>query len=220
MPTEIKGVLALRKALKNFEPDLAKSTTKEIAQALKVVTTRAKGFVPSTAPLSGWGSQRALWEYRAFDQSAIKAGIKYKSTPSKPNRKGFRALASIYNASAAGAIYETAGRKNPQGRPPAPFKKQYTDAGTPNARFEGKMIRSGDKNNSLSRNPNAGKQFIDALPPLVDSRQAGTKGRSTRKTKGRLIFRAWAEDQGRTTAAVIKAIQSSANKFNNTKAGA
>ena len=36
-------------------------------------------------------------------------------------------------------------------------------------------------------------------------------GRRTRKTKGRLLFRAWAEDQGRTTAAVVKAIES-ANK--------
>jgi hypothetical protein len=214
MPTEIKGVLGLRKALKNFEPDLAKETTKEIATALRVVTSKAKGFVPSVAQLSGWNNQSALWEYRAFNASEIKSGIKYKSTPSKPNRKGFRALASIYNASAAGAIYETAGRKNPQGRPPAPLVKHYTDAGTPRARFEGKYIRSGDKNNSLSRNPHAGQQFIDALPPLVDSRQSNTRGRRTRKTKGRLIFRAWAEDQGRTTAAVIKAIETSGRKFN------
>jgi len=220
MPTEIKGVLALRKALNKFEPDLAKETTKEIATALRVVTVKAKGFVPSIAPLSGWGEQRALWEYRAFNASAIKSGIKYKSTPSKPNRKGFRALASIYNASAAGAIYETAGRKNPQGRPPAPLVKHYTDAGTPNARFEGRYIRSGDKNNSLSRNPHAGQQFINSLPPLVESRQSNARGRRSRKTKGRLIFRAWAEDQGRTNAAVIKAIESSAKKFNERKAQA
>lgn len=217
MPTEVKGVIGLRKALRNFEPELAKETNKEIARALRVVTSRAKGFVPSIAPLSGWGDQRASWEYRAFNASSIKSGIKYKATPSKPNRKGFRALASIFNASAAGAIYETAGRKNPQGRPPAPLVKHYTDAGTRNARFEGKYIRSGDKSNSLSQNPNAGKQFIDALPPLIDSRQSNTKGRRTRKTKGRLIFRAWAEDQGRTTAACLKAIQNSAVKFNERK---
>ena len=112
MPTEVKGAIALRKALRNFEPTLAKETNKEIARALRVITTAAKGFVPSVAPLSGWGNQHALWEYRAFNAADIKKGIKYKATPSKPNRKGFRALASIYNASAAGAIYETAGRKS------------------------------------------------------------------------------------------------------------
>jgi hypothetical protein len=213
MPTEIKGVLDLRKALRNFEPELAKQTTKEIATALRVVTSKAKGFVPSIAPLSGWGEQRAEWEYRAFDASTIKSGIKYKATPSKPNRKGFRALASIYNASAAGAIYETAGRKNPNGRPVSNGTYTYYPGGV-----ETVGTRAVGKENSRSRNPNAGKQFIDALPPLVDSRQSNTRGRRTRKTKGRLIFRAWAEDQGRTNAAVIKAIETAAKKFNERKA--
>jgi hypothetical protein len=38
-------------------------------------------------------------------------------SPSKPNKNGFVALARILNKSAAGAIYETAGRKNPKGQP-------------------------------------------------------------------------------------------------------
>ena len=64
-----------------------------------------------------------------------------------------------------------------------------------------------DKTVNKSANPNAGKQFINSMPPLVDSQQSNSAGRRTRKTKGRLMFRAWAEDQGRTTAAVVKAIQ-------------
>jgi hypothetical protein len=44
---------------------------------------------------------------------------------------------------------------------------------------------------------------------LVDSQQSGASGRRTHKTKGRLIFRAWAVDQGKTNAAVIKAIEKS-----------
>jgi hypothetical protein len=31
--------------------------------------------------------------------------------------------------------------------------------------------------------------------------------------KGRLIYRAWAEDQGKTNAAIIKALEGAANKF-------
>jgi hypothetical protein len=47
------------------------------------------------------------------------------------------------------------------------------------------------------------------MPPLVDSQQSNVAGRRTRKTKGRLLFRAWAEDQGKTNAAVMKAIEKS-----------
>jgi hypothetical protein len=32
--------------------------------------------------------------------------------------------------------------------------------------------------------------------------------------KGRAIYRAWAEDQGKTNAAIIKAIEASRDKFN------
>jgi hypothetical protein len=67
-------------------------------------------------------------------------------------------------------------------------------------------FRKSDKNKSQSANPYAGRQFIEALPPLIDSQQRSAAGRRTRKTKGRLLFRAWAEDQGKTNAAVLKAI--------------
>jgi hypothetical protein len=46
----------------------------------------------------------------------------------------------------------------------------------------------------------------------VAKRQAGQGGRVGRKMNGRLIFRAWGEDQGRTNAAVIKAIEKSMSK--------
>jgi hypothetical protein len=111
----------------------------------------------------------------------------------------------IFNKSAAGAIYETAGRKNPSGQPPARIVNAYRNGLIIKVRESGKTI-------NRSANPNAGRQFIDALPPLVDSQQSNSAGRRTRKTKGRLMFRAWAEDQGRTTAAVVKAIESANNK--------
>ena len=130
----------------------------------------------------------------------MKRGIGYSTTPTKPNKRGFRSLATIFNKSAAGAIYETAGRKNPQGMPPAQRVKKYRN---------GQFIQEWqlDKTVNKSANPNAGRQFIDSLPPLVDSQQSNSAGRRTRKTKGRLMFRVWAQDQGRTTAAVVKAIQ-------------
>lgn len=175
MPVSVKGGLELRKALRNFAPELAKETRKEIALALKPITQQAKGFIPSQASLSNWNREGG--KFPAFNVSEMKRGIGYKTTPSKPNSRGFTALAQIRNMSAAGAIYETAGRKNPEG-----------------------------SSRSKSRNPNAGKQFIEALEPLE----------GTRTQRGRLIYKAWEKDYGKATAAVLKAIKNSGAKFNAT----
>ena len=196
MLTGLSGALELRKAFKKIEPTLAKESEKEIRGLLKVIVTKARGFVPSQAPLSGWNNAVGVWESRVFSTSDIKRGIGYSTAASKPNKRGFRSVATIYNKSAAGSIYETAGRKNPQGQPSQASTK---------GKFSSYIDTSGSVNKSA--NPNAGRQFIDALPPLVDSQQAGKAGRRTRKTKGRLLFRAWAEDQGKTNAAVLKAIE-------------
>ena len=210
MPTEVKGALELRKALRKVEPTLAKETEKEIRNLLKVVAVKARGFVPSDAPLSGWGKAVGIWENRVFSSSDIKRGIGYSTAPSKPNKRGFRSIATIFNKSAAGSIYETAGRlSGPEGRGQAPLVDAYKNAGTPFARQAGYQKMSSDKTKSQSANPYAGRQFIEALPPLVDSQQSGVAGRRTRKTKGRLLFRAWSEDQGKTNAAVLKAIEKS-----------
>lgn len=165
MPTEVKGADKLRKALKQFEPDLAKETTKELGFLLKPITAKARGYMPSESPLSGWAA-RSFNEgkFPTYNPTIAKRGISYKTTPSRPNRRGWRSLVSIVNKSAAGAIYETAGRKN------------------------------------------SGGNFSPRL-------NGDLKGRD--KMQGRAIFRAWDEDQGRTQGAVIKAIESSATKFNN-----
>jgi hypothetical protein len=207
MPTEVTGALELRKALKKVEPALAKETEKEIRNLLKVVVKKARGFVPSEAPLSGWGKAVGIWENRVFNTSDIKRGLGYSTAPSKPNKRGFRSVATIFNKSAAGSIYETAGRKNPQGQPAAKRTVGWTGGAFGEGTI-GQVWQSGKDINS-SANPNAGRQFIDALPELVDSQQSNVAGRRTRKTKGRLLFRAWAEDQGKTNAAVLKAIEKS-----------
>jgi hypothetical protein len=115
MPTEVKGAIALRKALRQFAPELGKETQKEIANFLKPVVRQARGYMPSNADVpSGWvlGTQKGKWERIAYDSTLARRGIGYKTTPSRANRRGFQALASILNKSAAGAIYETAGRKS------------------------------------------------------------------------------------------------------------
>ena len=149
MPVEVKGAVELRKALRAYAPDLAKQMTKEIGDALKPVVKQAHTFVPSAAPLSGWGTS-GFW---GFNARAIHQGLGYKTTPSRPNPQGFRSLAQINNKSAIGAIIETAGRKNPNGQP-----------------WVGRNGRP-DKKTSHSNNPNAGKQFIESLGALSSSRE-------------------------------------------------
>lgn len=220
MPVDAVGVLELRKALKQVAPDISKESQKEIAGLLRSISNKAKGFVPSEAPLSGWGKSVGLWsipysngENRVYNAGAIKHGITFSSAPSKPNKRGFRALAAIYNKSAAGAIYETAGRKSGMdGRPVAPSVQHYSNAGTQSAKADYK-VRSSDKAYSQSANPNAGKQFMGAMGKMyVATRKEGQSGRLSRKMNGRLIFRAWGEDNGKVNAKIMQAIEKSLHK--------
>jgi len=211
MPVEVKGALELRKALQKFTPDLAKEIRKEIAGLLKPVVSRAKGYVPNNSPIRNWDRSSATARFPEWDAKAAKAGIGYKTTPSRPNNEGFRALARIVNASASGAIYETAGRKHPYGREQAPMAMTYNNQGP-----TGKMIRSGSKNQSMSNNPGAGDLFIQAMnqySTIVNAADSVGRGRPSQKMKGRAIFRAWKEDYGKTNAAVVKAIETSRAKF-------
>ena len=156
MPAEVKGVIELRKALNKFAPDLATELTKEITGSLKVIQASARGFVPNAAPggLYNWNENSSgrkitaktsmfrtfntegrLRLFPLYDATTIKRGIVYRTGYGKPNSKGFRSLFRVRNKSAAGAIYETAGRKNPGGDPA-----------------------------SKSNNPNAGARFVQQGP--------------------------------------------------------
>jgi hypothetical protein len=198
-----------------------------MAAALKTVTTVARGYVPNDGQvLSGWSKNLAGAEnlaYRPFpkfNSMQAKAGITYSTSPSKPNKNGFVALARIINKSAGGAIYETAGRKNAQGQPnykPASVVYRTGDGpGDFTIRYYQEKDNSQRKGYNNSLNPNAGKQFIDNLNStgqLVNARPKGLVGSPGRKQTGRLIFRAWAEDNGRANAAVIKALENASKMF-------
>lgn len=205
MPVEVKGVVAARKALKQVSPELLKESNQELAKLLRQVTSVAKGFVPGVSPLSGWANPVGKWETRAFDASTIKRGITYSTSPSKPNKRGFRTLAAVYNKSAEGAIYETAGRKNPNGQAPARRVKNVL----------GQRVWESGKGISGSANPNAGRQFIDAINQtgqLVDIQDPHLAGRRTRKTRGRLIFRAWKQEGARLNPLIIKALETTVSR--------
>ena len=201
MATQLKGVKELRYALRNFEPDLAKKLQDEMVFFLKPIVKKARGYIPSDFTPSHWRADSKTGKWPIYNATLMRRGIGYKTTPSKPNRRGFSYAASINNKTASGSIFETAGRKNPGGMPKAP-------KGTPRT----------NKNFSHSNNPLAGSQFIAALDNASPLKQGNTRagsGRRGRYMVGRLIFRAWAEDQGKANAAIMKALQNAADNFKN-----
>jgi len=169
MPATVKGGVELRKALRKFAPDLGKELPKEIAVALKPIVKAAKGYLPdNTQVLSGWLARpNSQSTFPTYDAKLAKSGIGYKATPSKPNRKGFTSLARVFNKTAAGAIYETMGRK------------------TPNSRFVQNQT---------------GKY--------------GSTMKGTDKMEGRVLFRAYEENHGKASEAVLKAIKTAGDKLN------
>jgi len=187
MRIEIRGNADLRKAMRRFTPDLEKSLKKELTRILRPVVAQAKGFVPATSPMSGWASRSFnQGRFPTYSASTIKSGITYSTVPSKINDNGFSSMARIENKSRVGAIYEGAGRANPDGQPWVGPKAGYSS-----------------NKYSKSNNPTAGKTFINNLPPLVSS----LKGR------GRLIYRAWAGTQGKAEGAAMKAIDTALREF-------
>ena len=179
MQIELRGNADLRKALRRFAPDLEKSLKIEMKRGLAPVAQTARGFVPSQSPLSGW-ADRSFNEgsFPTYNATTIKSKIGYSTAVTKRNARGFSAMASIFNNSRAGAIYESAGRNGKQGQP-----------------WVGPKGPAGNRY-SHSRNPKAGEQFIGAMPELTGS----LKGR------GRLIFRAWTQNKGVAEGIVNKAI--------------
>jgi len=190
MPVEVKGVIALRKALNAYAPDLAKELTSEITKSLKVIQKDARGFVPSSAPggLYNWdrtssskpktfNTSGRLRPFPRFDATLIKRGIVYRTGYGKPNSRGFRSLFRVKNNSAAGAIYETAGRLNP-----------------------------GGSSASKSNNPSAGARFVQQ-GGLYGSKKTG------QDMRGRVIFRAWAQDEGKQLKAIFDAVAKADKAF-------
>ena len=187
MRIEIRGNADLRKAMRRFTPDLEKALKKEISAILRPVVSEAKGFAPAVSPMSGWaGRSFSQGRFPTYNAAIVKAGITFSTTPSKINSNGFSSMARIENKSRVGAIYESAGRNGLQGQP-----------------WVGPKAGSSSNRVSKSNNPKAGEQFIKNLPPLVSS----LKGR------GRLIYRAWANSQGKAEGATLKAIDKAITQF-------
>ena len=181
MPVVVNGVREFLKAIDQLDDDMFKNVKASLKTPMLKVAYKSKNEFPNNDNvLSGWLKQAEPQEgqrrpFPAYDQAQARAGIKYKLGPNKKNRSGYSVYNYVSNESAAGAIYETAGRKT-----------------------------TGSQGASL--NPDAGVQFIQALPNVVDATMAVSVGRRGRKNKGRVIYKVWKEEQGEVYANLKKAL--------------
>lgn len=117
------GVKETVKALEQFDKDAVKSFNKLVNSELNVAKKDALGFVKSEPPLSGWNTQparnprsRGGAGWPAWDQSVIKGGISVSKAERKVRRDYTTNAGALKNRSAAGVIYELAGRTNKTGK--------------------------------------------------------------------------------------------------------
>jgi hypothetical protein len=218
-PVTVLGVKELMQGLNYINEDMHDRINEAIKPAMIGIRNKAKGFVPSDGEvLSGWtkipGAEIKYKPFPRFDSAMAKGGIQYKEGENRTFKNGFRVSNYVYNINPGGAIYETAGRLNPQGR--APFMR--TAAGSLggveayNKPIKGKQRGSKSYN---SNNPFAGYQFVTDLPPVTSQPKIKDVIAGGRKTKGRLIYRAWAEDSDKVYKAIAKAIDKTVDNFNN-----
>lgn len=191
MPVVIEGVVGLRKALNKLAPDIKKQMDAEIRTALKPIIADARSKVPGTAPGGLYN-----WNDPGYER--------------KPRVKGKKEAFPSYNQTVIrrGLTYSL-GTKRFEG---SGFVSLYTlfnksrvgaiietagRAGTPNPR-------------AASNNPNAGERFIGAMNGIGGLVDYSGRGRMS---TGRLLYAAYARNQGRALNATLQAIEKAKNTF-------
>lgn len=183
MPVEVKGLVETQRALRKFAPDLYKEMNKEIRVALKVVVDDARSMVqPSVNGLYNWQDKGTLVKSRT---GRLEAFPKYNE---QVIRKGltYKLGRSKRNSLGFTGTYILLNRSRVGSIVETAGRKNF----------------NGDPR-SQSNNPNAGAHFNRG----IQSTYGGFKniGKS-RFDSGRLLYKAYYEDQGKVTDAVFKAI--------------
>ena len=203
MPVVVSGIPELKRALKKFAPDLRKEMDDEIRVALQEVVADAKAKVPGSPPgnLYNWAGKGRepltrtgkLRAFPVYDPQLIRRGLTYSIGQQKRNRQGFAGMFSLFNKDAAGSIIELAGRVHPQGR------KQKAN----------RAYGESSKDIGQSNNPDAGRIFTLAMNDLPLKQYD-----KFQRNRGRLLYAAYAENQGKALDAVMRAIDKAAKALN------
>ena len=218
MPAEVVGVKDVMKGLSFIDEDMYDRIKTVLDPMMRQVEATAKGYVPSnTEVLSGWSKPiSSQVDYRPFpkyEYNNVRGGIGYKEGQNRRFKNGFQVENYVYNVSAAGRIYETAGRVNPQGR--APFTSINEGGGVvAYEKEQTRKTRSRSTRSYNSNNPFAGYQFVTSLETLTSQPKLPGMRSGTRKSKGRLIYKAWAKKSPAIYQEIVNTINTKAIDFN------
>jgi hypothetical protein len=181
MPVVVNGVREFLKAIDQLDDDMFKNVKASLKTPMIKVANRSKAEFPSNQNvLSGWLKQAEPREGQRRPFPAYDQATARQGIKYKlgPNKKN-RSGYSVYNY---------VSNESPAGA-------IYETAGRKTTGAQG-----------ASLNPDAGVQFIQALPNVVDATMAGSVGRRGRKNKGRVIYKVWKEEQGEVYANLKKAL--------------
>lgn len=110
---EVNGLADTLRTLRRVDPELRKTTIKRMKLAAKPMQAEAKKLFPSASPLSGWGNWRG-----GYDGANVKRNVKVSFKGSKARNSDVIPLLTLRQTSAAGVIFDIAGRKS-QGNSPS-----------------------------------------------------------------------------------------------------
>lgn len=194
MPVEVSGLNETLKALSQFEPDLAKNLSRQVRAALTPVQKKAQGYAPNNIPgLSQWNITQTGYKINARTSAFAQVG-RFPKYNASIVRRGIR-------------IFLGATRPNSNG-----FIAQYRIS---NMTASGAILETAAvaqpwdrkaKGHKFSHsiNPNAGKHFVEALGGNLEG--YGNK-------KGRVLYRAWNEDEGKALTTTLKAVDMTVEQF-------
>lgn len=187
MPVIVEGVPELKRALKKFAPDLLKEMNAEIKTALKEVTTVAKGKVPNQAPggLYNWQDKGVISKSRTGRATAFPK---------------FNA-----NVIRRGLTYSLGRSKRNRSGFSSLYSLLNKSASGAIAETAGRA-NPGGSSRSQSNNPDAGARFIGGMNGIGAMKSLDNRQKST----GRILFAAYAENNGKALDATFKAIDKAA----------
>lgn len=212
MAVVVEGLAGFRKALKELSPHIAKNMNNRIRAELTPIIADARAKVPNAifgAP-NNWGNYQGVnpnpttgLYFPQYDAGEIRRGLVYSMGRQKRTKNGYVSMITLLNKDPAGAISETAGRSHPYGRPQ---RAQRMTRG-------GAIYSVRTSRQSMSDNPRAGQMMIERLDSHMGTMK-NFKGKSSRKTEGRLLYAAYAENQGKALDAIMKVIEDAKREFN------
>lgn len=197
MSVKLSGVKETLRAIRKVDPELLKEMNKEIKGIMIPIRDKARGYAPSGVPGNLYN-----WDERTVGKKITARNSAFRTFNTEGRLRRF----PLYDAEAARkGIYYSA---SPSERNKNGFRAMYYIA---NKSASGSIYETAgraeetSKKGYRSNNPEAGEHFVSRLGPLY-----GTG----RENRGRMIFRAWSEDNGKVQAAVIKAIENTVAAFN------